>query len=108
MWDVLEEVGGAAGLLDALLLGLGQLADVAIHGVLEDRGVSRTVIMAGGYSSGFWGCGSDVRCKVGLVQGALVRANRPYNGVINGVGRRSRATECSGNVCIIIFIVSPR
>lgn len=30
----LEEVGGAAGLFDALLLSIGQLLDVAVHGVL--------------------------------------------------------------------------
>lgn len=32
---LLEEVGLTAGLLDTLLLGLRQLADVAVHGILH-------------------------------------------------------------------------
>jgi len=32
--DVLEDVGGATGLLDAGLFGLGKLPDVAVHGIL--------------------------------------------------------------------------
>lgn len=32
--DILEDVGGTASSLNTLLLSLGQLEDVAVHGVL--------------------------------------------------------------------------
>lgn len=48
-WYLLVEIGSAAGLLDARLLGLGQLADVAVHGVLSGR--RRSAHQSGGLAS---------------------------------------------------------